>query len=193
MKRIRFIPPYTELDDDVATCFEYYADLMEALDKKQKTPLLLPMETFKCYVLKEPIGVVALVTPCKSIIHMFKTMFVYEWMDIWSINYLLLMATWKVAPALTVGCVAILKPFELASMFGAPLVAHPNVDKIAFTKSGTIGSKIMQAATQWVKECIAKEFLEKLVKSYKNVKILDHFEDGCRLDPVVCGGQLELF
>lgn len=49
--------------DDVAGCFEYYADIAEALDSKKKTPVSVPMETFKCHVLKEPIGVVGLITP----------------------------------------------------------------------------------------------------------------------------------
>jgi len=49
--------------DDVAGCFEYYADLAEGLDAKQKTPLSLPMDTFKGYILKEPIGVVGMITP----------------------------------------------------------------------------------------------------------------------------------
>ncbi|KAG5536810.1 hypothetical protein RHGRI_024291 [Rhododendron griersonianum] len=82
--------------DNVAGCFEYYADLAEGLDAKQKAPVSLPMETFKCHVLKEPIGVVGLITP-------------------W--NYPLLMATWKVAPALAAGCAAILKPSDLASVY----------------------------------------------------------------------------
>lgn len=54
--------------DDVASCFEYYADLAEALDKNQKAPISVPMETFKSYVLKEAIGVVALITPWYMII-----------------------------------------------------------------------------------------------------------------------------
>ncbi|XVF09212.1 hypothetical protein REPUB_Repub07fG0072600 [Reevesia pubescens] len=144
--------------DDVAGCFEYYADLAEGLDAKQKAPVSLPMDTFKSYVLKEPIGVVGLITP-------------------W--NYPLLMATWKVAPALAAGCAAILKPSELASITclelaevcrevglppgvlniltglgpeaGAPLASHPNVDKIAFTGSTATGSRIMAAASQMVK------------------------------------------
>ncbi|GAA0141914.1 dehydrogenase [Lithospermum erythrorhizon] len=144
--------------DDVAGCFEYYADLAEGLDKKQKSPITLPMETFKCHVLREPIGVVGLITP-------------------W--NYPLLMATWKVAPALAAGCAAILKPSELASITcleladvckevglppgvlniltgygaeaGAPLSSHPHVDKVAFTGSNATGSKIMTAAAQVVK------------------------------------------
>lgn len=51
------------IQDDVIACFEYYAGLAEGLDAKQKAPLPLPMETFRSYVLKEPIGVVALITP----------------------------------------------------------------------------------------------------------------------------------
>ncbi|XP_011087175.1 betaine aldehyde dehydrogenase 1, chloroplastic [Sesamum indicum] len=144
--------------DDVAGCFEYFADVAERLDSKQKTPVSLPMESFKCHVLKEPIGVVGLITP-------------------W--NYPLLMATWKVAPALAAGCSAILKPSELASVTcleladvckevglppgvlnvltglgpeaGAPLASHPHVDKIAFTGSSATGVKIMTAAAQLVK------------------------------------------
>ncbi|KAK2965139.1 hypothetical protein RJ640_005302 [Escallonia rubra] len=232
--------------DDVAACFEYNADLAEALDGKQKAPITLPMETFKCHVLKEPIGIVGLITP-------------------W--NYPMLMATWKVAPALAAGCAAILKPSELASITclelgevcrevglppgilniltglgpaaGAPLASHPHVDKVAFTGSTATGSKIMTAAAQLVKpitlelggkspivvfedvdidkavewtifgcfwtngqicsatsrllvhESIADEFQDKLVKWTKNIKIADPLEEGCRLGPVVSGGQYE--
>ncbi|GMH01313.1 hypothetical protein Nepgr_003152 [Nepenthes gracilis] len=122
--------------DDVVSCFEYYAVLAEALDAKQKAPITIPSEAFKCHVLKEPIGVVGLITP-------------------W--NYPLLIATWKVAPALAAGCAVILKPSELASVTclelaevckevglpaavlniltgtgpeaGAPLASHPHMDK----------------------------------------------------------------
>ncbi len=232
--------------DDVAGCFEYNADLAEALDGKQNAPIALPMDTFKCHVIKEPIGVVGLITP-------------------W--NYPLLMATWKVAPALAAGCAAILKPSELASLTclelgevcrevglpagvlniltgfgpeaGAPLASHPHVDKIAFTGSSATGSKIMTAAAQLVKpvtlelggkspivvfddvdidkavewtifgcfwtngqicsatsrllvhESIAAEFLDKLAKWTKNIKISDPLEEGCRLGPVVSSGQYE--
>ncbi|XP_010678685.2 betaine aldehyde dehydrogenase, chloroplastic [Beta vulgaris subsp. vulgaris] len=232
--------------DDVAACFEYYADQAEALDAKQKAPIALPMETFKCHVLRQPIGVVGLISP-------------------W--NYPLLMATWKVAPALAAGCAAILKPSELASVTcleladvcrevglppgvfnvltglgpeaGGPLACHPDVDKVAFTGSTATGSKVMSSAAQMVKpvtlelggkspiivfddveldkaaewavfgcfwtngqicsatsrlivhESIAAEFLDRLVKWCKNIKISDPFEDGCRLGPVVSKGQYE--
>ncbi|PAN38563.1 hypothetical protein GQ55_7G172100 [Panicum hallii var. hallii] len=144
--------------EDVAACFEYYADLAEALDEKQRSPISLPMENFKSHILKEPIGVVGLITP-------------------W--NYPLLMATWKVAPSLAAGCTAVLKPSELASLTclelgaicievglppgvlniitglgteaGAPLSSHPHVDKVAFTGSTETGKRIMTAAAQMVK------------------------------------------
>ncbi|KAI3820782.1 hypothetical protein L1987_08330 [Smallanthus sonchifolius] len=144
--------------DDVAGCFEYNAYLAEELDKKQNVSVSLPMDTFKCLLIKEPIGVVGLITP-------------------W--NYPLLMATWKVAPALAAGCAAILKPSELASLTclelgeicrevglppgvlniltglgpeaGASLASHPDVDKVAFTGSSATGSKVMTAAAQNLK------------------------------------------
>ncbi|OEL14768.1 Betaine aldehyde dehydrogenase 2 [Dichanthelium oligosanthes] len=153
--------PYDEAAwdmDDVAGCFEFFADQAEALDKRQNSPVSLPMETFKCHLRREPIGVVGLITP-------------------W--NYPLLMATWKVAPALAAGCTAVLKPSELASVTcleladvckevglpsgvlnivtglgpdaGAPLAAHPDVDKVAFTGSFETGKKIMAAAAPMVK------------------------------------------
>ncbi|KAA8548043.1 hypothetical protein F0562_004696 [Nyssa sinensis] len=144
--------------DGVADCFKYYAELAESLDAKQSAAVSLPTDSFKCHVLKEPIGVVALITP-------------------W--NYPLLMAAWKVAPALAAGCTAILKPSELASVTclelaevckeialppgvlnilsgigseaGAPLASHPHVDKIAFTGSTATGIKVMTAAAQMIK------------------------------------------
>ncbi|XP_044484811.1 betaine aldehyde dehydrogenase 2, mitochondrial-like [Mangifera indica] len=230
--------------DDAAGCFEYYADLAEGLDAKQKAPVSLPLKNFKTYVLQEPIGVVGLITP-------------------W--NYPLSLAVWKVAPALAAGCTAILKPSELASVTcleladickevglpagvlniltglgheaGAPLASHPHVDKVAFTGSSMTGSKIMTTAAQMVKpvtlelggkspiivfedvdlekavewtlfgcfwtngqicsatsrllvhESIAAEFLDKLVKWAKNIKVSDPLEEGCKLGPVVSGGQ----
>ncbi|KAL7596225.1 hypothetical protein Lser_V15G28666 [Lactuca serriola] len=49
--------------DDVAGCFDYNADLAEELDRKQNASVSLPMDTFKCHLIREPIGVVALITP----------------------------------------------------------------------------------------------------------------------------------
>lgn len=62
-----FLSPFNRLlhviQDGVASCFNYYAELAEALDAKQKAPISIPVHSFKSYVLKEPIGVIALITP----------------------------------------------------------------------------------------------------------------------------------
>lgn len=49
--------------DDVAGCFEYYADLADKLDKRQGQALQLPMEEFKGAIRREPLGAVGLITP----------------------------------------------------------------------------------------------------------------------------------
>lgn len=140
--------------DDVATCFDYYAGLAEKLDGRQCAEAIdVGMAEFDVRVRREALGVVALITP-------------------W--NYPLLMATWKVAPALAAGCCCVLKPSELASLTslelaalaaeaglppgvlnvvtgtgegaGAPLSAHPGVAKVAFTGSAATGRRVALAA-----------------------------------------------
>jgi aldehyde dehydrogenase (NAD+)/betaine-aldehyde dehydrogenase len=94
-------------------------------------------------------------------------------------NYPLLMATWKLAPALAAGCAVVLKPdpqtpltalrlAELAAEVGFPagainvvpadgpttgayLVRHPGVDKVAFTGSTKTGGEIMRLASDPIK------------------------------------------
>ena len=94
--------PYPESEwdmDDVAGCFEWAADLADAQLAKQATanasgtaPVPLPDDEYSGELLQEPVGVVAAIVP-------------------W--NYPLLMAAWKVAPALAAGCSVVLKPSEL--------------------------------------------------------------------------------
>ncbi len=107
---------------------------------------------FHAYTLREPIGVVGQIIP-------------------W--NAPLMMAAWKLAPALACGCTVVLKPAEQTPLTalrlgqliqqagfpdgvvnivtgfgetaGAALAAHPGVDKIAFTGSGEVGRLIIQA------------------------------------------------
>ncbi len=152
--------PLAEAQWDVADaigCFQFYADMAEAMGS-EAMPLALPDDRFRCHTVREPIGVAGLVTP-------------------W--NYPLLMAAWKVAPALAAGCTAILKPSEITPLSalelaaaaaaaglpdgvlnvvtgsgascGAPLSEHPGVDKLAFTGSVPTGRRIMQAAAQDLK------------------------------------------
>ncbi|XP_022735520.1 betaine aldehyde dehydrogenase 1, chloroplastic-like [Durio zibethinus] len=54
--------------DDVVGYFEYYTYLAKSLDVKVKRlPSLFPIETFKSYVLKEPLRVIGLITPMEVI------------------------------------------------------------------------------------------------------------------------------
>ena len=108
---------------------------------------------FLAYTMREPVGVVGQIIP-------------------W--NFPLLMAAWKLAPALAAGCCVVLKPAEQTPLTalllgelvqeagipdgvvnvvpgygetaGAALAAHPNVDKIAFTGSTEVGKLIVKAA-----------------------------------------------
>lgn len=64
---------FSPLQDDVAGCFEYYADLAEKLDLEQDAPFEVPMEQFKCSTRKEPLGVVGLITPWYSDSHVKRT------------------------------------------------------------------------------------------------------------------------
>jgi phenylacetaldehyde dehydrogenase len=116
-------------------------------------PLSRGGSKFFAYTLREPVGVVGQIIP-------------------W--NFPLLMAAWKLAPALATGCTAVLKPAEqtpLSALLlgeliqeagipdgvvnivpgygetaGAALSAHPDVDKIAFTGSTEVGKLILHAA-----------------------------------------------
>ncbi len=153
--------PLPEADWDVADaagCFDFYADLAEKLDNNPEEPIALSDSRFTSKAVKEPIGVAGAIIP-------------------W--NYPLLMAAWKVAPALAAGCTIVLKPAELTSLTalelgaiadeaklppgvlnivtgpgsvaGQAIIDHKGVDKLAFTGSGPVGSKIMAAASRDIK------------------------------------------
>ena len=140
--------------EDAATCFEYYGGLATKIHGEV---LPVPADAVSM-AMREPIGVAGQIIP-------------------W--NYPLLMAAWKVAPAIAAGCTVVLKPAEqtpltilkLAEDFetvglpagvvnivtgdgpgaGAPLVAHPRVRKIAFTGSAEVGKLIMRNAADQLK------------------------------------------
>jgi len=112
-----------------------------------------PGAKYLAYTLREPVGVVGQIIP-------------------W--NFPLLMAAWKLGPALATGNTVILKPAEQTPLTalrlgeliqeagipdgvvnivpgygetaGAALAAHPDVDKVAFTGSTEVGKLILQAA-----------------------------------------------
>ncbi|MGD8105216.1 aldehyde dehydrogenase family protein [Pantoea sp. FN0302] len=143
---------------DAAGCFDFYADLAEKLDECQEETVALSDDRFSSVARKEPVGVCGAIIP-------------------W--NFPMLMAAWKVAPALAAGCTVVLKPSEVTPLTalqladiareaelppgvlnvitgfgaeaGAPLTEHPGVDKLAFTGSVPTGRRIMQAAAAEIK------------------------------------------
>ena len=143
---------------DAAGCFEFYAGLAEQFDNHPEDAVDVPDARFHSKAVREPVGVVGAIIP-------------------W--NYPLLMAAWKVAPALAAGCTMVLKPSELTPLTalelaaiadeaelppgvlnvvtglgaaaGQALVDHPGVDKLAFTGSLPTGSKVMAAVARDIK------------------------------------------
>jgi betaine-aldehyde dehydrogenase len=139
---------------DVATCLEYYGGLATKVAGSTNP---VPVNALSL-TLKEPVGVAGQIVP-------------------W--NYPLLMAAWKLAPALAAGCTCVLKTAEqtplttlafagwledcgvppgavnvltgLGEPCGAPLVRHPGVDKVAFTGSGEVGKAIARSAADTLK------------------------------------------
>jgi aldehyde dehydrogenase (NAD+) len=138
-----------------AECLEYYAGWADKVMGET-----IPVKgNYFTYTLREPLGVVAAIVP-------------------W--NFPLLLATWKVAPALACGNTVILKPAsqtpltalalgEIAGEVGLPpgvlnvitgpgstvgqaIVEHPGIDKIAFTGDTSTGKAIMRSAAETLKK-----------------------------------------
>ena len=131
--------------------FEYYAGFA---DKITGDTIPVTGEYFN-YTLREPMGVVGQIIP-------------------W--NFPLLMAAWKLGPALATGCTVVLKPAEQTPLTalrlgellleaglppgvvnivpgygptaGAAIAQHPDVDKVAFTGSTEVGKLIMKMAAE---------------------------------------------
>ncbi|HEY2159834.1 MAG TPA: aldehyde dehydrogenase family protein [Solirubrobacteraceae bacterium] len=141
-----------EMDMVVAT-FRYYAGAPERLLGDT-----IPVSAGQAFTVREPLGVVGLIVP-------------------W--NFPLLIASWKLAPALAAGNTVVLKPAELTpltalrfesiavragipegvvnvvagpgSVVGRRLVEHPDVAKIAFTGSTEVGRSIAAGAAATIK------------------------------------------
>jgi acyl-CoA reductase-like NAD-dependent aldehyde dehydrogenase len=139
----------------IVDCFEFYAG---AATKNYGLSMPPPLPTYVANTVREPVGVIAAIVP-------------------W--NFPLLLAAWKVAPALATGCTIVLKPapstpltaLELGKIaleaglpegvlnvvtgsgrdLGAWLVEHPGVDKIAFTGSTNTGKVVAASAAQTLK------------------------------------------
>ena len=138
-----------------ADIFDYHAGWIDRLAGKT-----LPTYTggdFFTYTLKEPVGVVAAVIPWNAPVMLYAQ---------------------KVAPALAAGCTVVLKPSEFASLTsirltelameaglppgvlnlvtgppdpsGEALITHPGIDKITFTGSRAVGTRMLHAAAEGI-------------------------------------------
>lgn len=137
-----------------AACFDYFSGASQRI-----TGETIPVPAGGLdFTLREPVGVCAQIVP-------------------W--NFPIVMAAWKLAPALAAGCTTVLKPAEQTPLtalvlgeilyeVGVPegvvnvlpgfgettgdsLIRHPDVDKIAFTGSTDVGRRIMHAAADGIK------------------------------------------
>ncbi len=132
--------------------YHYYAGIADKLEGRQ---IPSPNPNYLIYTRREPVGVVAAITP-------------------W--NSPLLLMTWKLAPALAAGCTVVVKPSEhapastlgfadlvdeagfppgvvnvitgLSRETGAALASHRDVDKVAFTGSTATGRAVAVAAAK---------------------------------------------
>jgi acyl-CoA reductase-like NAD-dependent aldehyde dehydrogenase len=139
----------------IVDTFEFYAG---AATKNYGDTLPPPLPTYLANTVREPVGVVGAIVP-------------------W--NFPMLLASWKVAPALAAGCTIVLKPAHVTPLtaielgrlaleagvpegvlnvvtgsrggLGALLVDHPAVDKIAFTGSTQTGRTVAAAAAKTLK------------------------------------------
>jgi len=137
----------------VVDVLRYYAGLATKIHGETVNTF----ETAFTYTLREPVGVVGLIVP-------------------W--NFPLLLASWKLGPALACGNTLVLKPAEQTPLStlklgelsmeagfpagvinivtggpatGKAIVAHPAIDKIAFTGSTAVGREIMRGAADTLK------------------------------------------
>ncbi len=149
---------YAEMFGQLNYIPQWYYYFGGLADKIQGSTLPLDKKGYFCFTRNEPIGVVAAITP-------------------W--NSPLMLAAWKIAPALAAGCTIVIKPseftsastLEFARLFeeagfppgvfnvitgfgsevGAALVEHPLVSKISFTGSDATGKLINQQAAAHLK------------------------------------------
>lgn len=138
----------------IVDCFRFFAGAARCMTGSAAGEYL---PGFTSMIRRDPVGVVASIAP-------------------W--NYPLMMAAWKIAPALAAGNTMILKPSEqtpltalklsemMSELFpagvfnlvlgrgetvGAPLVSHPGVNMVSLTGDIATGRKVLEAAAQTIK------------------------------------------
>ncbi|RTR06467.1 aldehyde dehydrogenase family protein [Halomonas nitroreducens] len=146
-----------DLSDAIA-CYRHYAGEARALDARQGEAVATGETGLLSRRYQDPVGVAGLITP-------------------W--NFPLVSSAWKLAPALAAGCTVVFKPSEVTPLpeqalaeialaiglppgvvnlvhgdgeqVGAPLTAHPGVDKLSFTGSTPVGEAVMAAAARGIR------------------------------------------
>jgi acyl-CoA reductase-like NAD-dependent aldehyde dehydrogenase len=139
----------------IAACLDYYAEIGRDVVGRVISPVARNQFNF---VIKEPYGVAGLIVP-------------------W--NYPLLLLVWKLAAALAAGNAVVAKPSEYTPLStlrlmrafedfpegvvnvvtgygpeaGAPLVAHRDVEVVAFTGSQATGRQVAVACAEQLKKC----------------------------------------
>jgi betaine-aldehyde dehydrogenase len=147
--------PRGEAEADIADAtasFDYYAEMAEQLDDRQKSAVALPNAGYAGRTRFEPVGPVGMIVP-------------------W--NFPLVTSAWKIAPALAAGCTIVIKTSEYTPLIelaygdiaeeiglppgvlniltgagaaGAALTADRRLHKLSFTGSNAVGAKVMTAA-----------------------------------------------
>ncbi|MEQ1956559.1 aldehyde dehydrogenase [Mesorhizobium sp. CN2-181] len=140
-----------EIGNEVPTFFQWYAELID----KSFGKIAPTADNVVAMIVKEPVGVVGLVLP-------------------W--NFPLLMAAWKLAPALAAGCSVVLKPAEqtpmtairlaelaveaglpdgvlnvvpgLGETAGEAIGRHPDIDVVSFTGSTEVGGYFLKYSSE---------------------------------------------
>ena len=149
------LPENRDEIDWIAACFDYYAEIGRDVVGRVISPVARNQFNF---VVKEPYGVAGLIVP-------------------W--NYPLLLLAWKLAPALAAGNTVVAKPSEYTPLAtlrlmrafeelpdgvvnvvtgygpeaGAPLVAHRDVEAVAFTGSQATGRRVAVTCAEQLKKC----------------------------------------
>ncbi len=150
--------PLAEAEQDLSdaiACYRFYAGEARALDERQGETVDTGEAGLVSRRYRDPAGVAGLITP-------------------W--NFPLVSSAWKLAPALAAGCTVVFKPSEVTPLpeqalaeiaeaidlppgvlnlvhgdggnVGAPIAAHPGIDKLSFTGSNRVGEAVMAAATR---------------------------------------------
>jgi acyl-CoA reductase-like NAD-dependent aldehyde dehydrogenase len=154
--------------------FEFYAG---AIVGHRGTVNNMPGQ-FHNYTEKEPVGVCAQIIP-------------------W--NYPIMMAAWKIAPAIAVGCSVIVKPASLTPLTAIILGeicleagVPAGVVNIVPGSGSEVGDYLVQPSRLYVQEEIYDEFITKFVEKTKKLVLGNPFDKGTHVGAIIDQGQVDV-